>query len=159
LKYFIQKILAVQRFSTKSADTDLPKNMQKAIALCSQKMLDSKVVLDDFLVLPFRLKDCMLFLSRQQGEFCADVTVSDPLFLDFEIKSMHLNTRFVTNTMVEYAIKQYGTAGAAPYATAFLFRDGCGFVKFEPDNGYFHFLIERQPDPIDFEIGFSQLKG
>ncbi|MFZ6639497.1 hypothetical protein ACO0LL_07110 [Undibacterium sp. TC4M20W] len=129
--------------------------LQKAVQLCVQYLLDVQMVLDAEVVAPFCFHNCMIFLSRPAGQLQVDVAVSDAVVLDYDIKSLHLNTRYVMNEMIARAVSIYGSDGQQAFAMSFLFRDGCGLVKLEQTGGYAVNLIERVPVSLDYQVGFA----
>lgn len=129
--------------------------LQKAVQLCVQYLLDVQMVLDADVIAPFCFHNCMIFLSRPIGQLQVDIAVSEAVVLDYDIKSLHMNTRYVMNEMIAQAVRLYGSDGHQAFAMSFLFRDGCGLVKLEQAGGYTVNLIERVPVSLDYQVGFA----
>lgn len=129
--------------------------LQKAVQLCVQYLLDVQMILDAKVIAPFHFRNCMIFLSRPDGQLQVDVAVSAAVVLDYDIKSLHVNTRYVMNEMIARAVGMYGSDGQQAFAMSFLFRDGCGLVKLEQSGGYAVSLIERVPVLLDYQVGFA----
>lgn len=129
--------------------------LQKAVQLCVQYLLDVQMALGAEVIAPFCFHNCMIFLSRPTGQLQVDIAVSEAVVLDYDIKSLHMNTRFVMNEMIAQAVGLYGSDGHQAFAMAFLFRDGCGLVKLEQTGGYAVNLIERVPVSLDYQVGFA----
>ena len=129
--------------------------LQKAVQLCVQYLLDVQMALDAEVIAPFCFHNCMIFLSRPTGQLQVDIAASEAVVLDYDIKSLHLNTRYVMNEMIAQAVRLYGSDGHQAFAMAFLFRDGCGLVKLEQAGGYAVNLIERVPVSLDYQVGFA----
>lgn len=129
--------------------------LQKAVQVCVQYMLDVQMELDAEVIAPFCFHNCMIFLSRSAGQLQVDVAVSEAVVMDYDIKSLHMNTRYVMNEMIAHAVRLYGSDGHQVFAMAFLFRDGCGLVKLEQAGGYAVNLIEWVPVSLDYQIGFA----
>lgn len=132
-------------------------SLRQAVLLCSEYVSTAAIVLSDEVIMPFRFRNCMIFLSKIGDQLQVDVAVSEPLFLDYEIKSLHLNSRFVVKEMVAAAMGLYGVNAGQSFAMPFLFKDGCGFVKFEQGNDYQVDLIERVPVTFECQIEFAKI--
>lgn len=133
--------------------------LQQVLPLCLAQYRAFDQVSQRDIVVPFLFANCMIFLSGDESELQVDVAVSAPVALDVEIKSSHLNTRFVMNQMLAAAIELYGSDGQQDYAMGFLFRDGCGLVKSERRAGSSISLIERQAIRFEYPIQFAVTKG
>ena len=129
--------------------------LQKAVQACVQYTLDVQMELGADVIAPFCFHNCMIFLSRSAGQLQVDVAVSEAVVMEYDIKSLHMNTRFVMNEMIAHAVRLYGSDGHQAFAMAFLFRDGCGLVKLEQAGGYAVNLIERVPVSLNYQIGFA----
>ncbi len=130
-----------------------------AVQLCCQQVQQMGLVLHEEMIMPFRLENCMLFLSKVNGQLQVDVAVSAPVEMDCAIKSQHLNTRFVMNEMVARAVKLYGSRGEQSFAMSFLFRDGCGLVKLEQGKDYLVDLIEHVPVVLAQQVEFAVIRS
>lgn len=137
---------------------DARMSLRQAVQLCAQHLCDIGLVLNEEMIVPFSFRNCMIFLSKPDGQLQVDVAVSQPVQMDHAIQSMHLNTRFVMNEMVAQAISLYGAEGDQAFAMSFLFRDGCGLVKFGQDKAYLVELIERMPLSFDHQVVFAEIE-
>lgn len=133
--------------------------MQTALSDCLQILAQQKLELNNQLIVPFQFQNCMIFLSGTQSTIKVDVALSAPVKMDYQIKSSHLNTRYFTQKMLEAAIAVYGSDLSQEFAMSFLFRDGCGLLKSEQENGRDISLIERLPIMLDYPIQFAVPRG